>query len=52
MLRKMYDTEPWQQIRNSRGWSDYFVSGAEFSEFLARQREEVGSLMEELGMLQ
>lgn len=50
-LSSMYATEVWQTIRNNRGWTDFFVSGDDFLEFLVQQEQEMAELLRELGLL-
>ena len=50
LLEKMYDTEEWEDIREKRGWSNLYVSGDDFIEFLKDQETEMGPLMDELGL--
>lgn len=50
LLNAMYETNEWEEIRVSRGWSNLRFSGKDFEEFLARQEQVLGELMIELGM--
>ena len=50
MLLRMYDTEEWEDIRQKRGWSNLYISGDDFIDFLADQETEMGVLMDELGL--
>ena len=50
LLEKMYDTQEWEDIRQKRGWSNLFISGDDFNDFLAGQETELGLLMDELGL--
>jgi putative tricarboxylic transport membrane protein len=51
LLSGMYDTAEWEDIRLQRGWSNLFISGDEFVEFLSEQEKVMGLLMDELGLL-
>lgn len=51
VLRKMYDTPAWEEVRARYGWTEIFKPDAEFVAFLEQQEVEVGSLMKELGFL-
>jgi putative tricarboxylic transport membrane protein len=50
LLEKMYDTKEWEDIRQKRGWSNLYISGDDFVDFLADQETEMGLLMDELGL--
>jgi putative tricarboxylic transport membrane protein len=50
LLEKMYDSEEWEDIRQKRGWTNLYISGNEFVEFLGDQENEMGLLMDELGI--
>ena len=50
-LKKMYDTEAWEMVRDRNGWTEIYKPGDEFVSFLEAQEKEVGSLMKELGFL-
>jgi putative tricarboxylic transport membrane protein len=50
LLEKMYDTKEWEDIRLKRGWSNLYISGNNFVEFLNGQEKEMGLLMDELGL--
>lgn len=51
MLKKMYDTEEWEQIRSRRGWQNLYKPGDEFYRFLENQEKQVGALMRKLGFI-
>ena len=50
LLLKMYDTKEWEDIRLKRGWSNLYISGDKFVEFLGDQEKEMALLMDELGL--
>jgi putative tricarboxylic transport membrane protein len=50
LLEKMYDSEEWEDIRQKRGWTNLYISGDDFVEFLGDQENEMGLLMDELGI--
>jgi putative tricarboxylic transport membrane protein len=50
LLLKMYDTKEWEDIRLKRGWSNLYISGDDFVEFLKDQSIEMAFLMDELGI--
>ncbi len=51
MLKKMYDTQEWEQIRSRRGWQNLYKPGQEFHDFLEKQEKVIGDLMRKLGFL-
>ena len=51
-LSRLYETAEWQSIRESRGWTDFFVAGDEFVAFLGQQEQEMAELLRELGLLE
>lgn len=52
VLKKMYATPEWEDIRNKRGWQDLYKPGAEFTSFLEGQEKAIGDMMRELGFIQ
>lgn len=51
MLKKMYDTKEWEQIRSRRGWQNLYKPGQEFHDFLVKQEKVIGDLMRKLGFI-
>jgi len=51
MLKKMYDTKEWEQIRSRRGWQNLYKPGQEFYSFLEKQEKVIGDLMRKLGFI-
>ena len=51
MLKKMYDTKEWEQIRSRRGWQNLYKPGQEFNNFLEKQEKVIGDLMRKLGFI-
>ncbi len=50
LLDAMFQTNEWEEIRVSRGWSNLRIAGDDFQEFLIQQEQVLGELMIELGM--
>jgi putative tricarboxylic transport membrane protein len=50
LLVRMYDTKEWEDIRLKRGWSNLYISGDNFVDFLSDQEKEMALLMDELGL--
>ncbi|SFJ47792.1 putative tricarboxylic transport membrane protein [Halobacillus dabanensis] len=51
-LKEVSDSEAFAEVRDNYGWDESYMDSEEYSEFLDQQREELGSLMEELGLNQ
>ena len=51
MLKKMYDTGEWEEIRSRRGWQNLYQPGQEFYSFLEEQEKVIGELMRTLGFI-
>lgn len=51
-LKEVSDSEAFAEVRDNYGWDESYMDSEEYSKFLDEQREELGSLMEELGMNQ
>jgi len=51
VFKAMYDTEEWEVVRKRNGWVNAFVPAEDFTGFLDRQEQQIGSLMRELGFL-
>lgn len=52
VLKKMYDTPEWEEIRKQRGWQNLYQPGDEFYAFLEQQEKDLGGIMRKLGFLQ
>ena len=51
MLKKMYDTKEWEEIRSRRGWQNLYQPGQDFYDFLENQEKVIGALMRTLGFI-
>ena len=51
LLKKMYDTPQWEEIRTKRGWQNLYQPGDEFFAFLEAQEKAIGDMMRKLGFL-
>lgn len=49
-LEKMHDTPEWEEALATNGWTDAFITGDEFAEFLTEQDERVANVLTELGL--
>lgn len=52
VLKKMYDTPEWEEIRKQRGWQNLYQPGDDFYSFLEKQEKDLGGIMRQLGFLQ
>src|SRR6476659_9131596 len=50
-LENLHATDQWKEALVKNGWTDAFVTGAEFEQFLKDQYERVSSTLTELGLL-
>jgi putative tricarboxylic transport membrane protein len=50
-LEEMHDSQEWQEILETNGWTDDFKTGDEFAAFLEEQDERVSGTLEELGLI-
>ena len=50
ILQKMYETEEWEAIRLTRGWTNLYIGGDNFVAFLQDQEIEMSRLLGELGI--
>ncbi|GAB3995422.1 tripartite tricarboxylate transporter substrate-binding protein [Glycomyces albus] len=49
-LTEMHDSQSWQDELEKQGWTDAFITGDEFGDFLTEQDESVASILQELGL--
>lgn len=52
VLKEMYETKEWEEIRKQRGWQNLYKPGKEFYAFLEEQEKAIGDIMRQLGFLQ
>ncbi|WP_295657618.1 tripartite tricarboxylate transporter substrate binding protein [uncultured Nocardioides sp.] len=50
-LETMHETEEWQGELTANGWTDDFITGDEFGDFLQEQDQRVAGTLEELGLI-
>ena len=51
MLKSMYDTAEWEEVRKRNSWVNIYNPDREFFRFLKNQEMEIGELMLQLGFL-
>jgi putative tricarboxylic transport membrane protein len=49
-VTKMHDSDAWQQVLEDQGWTDSFVTGDEFTDFLGSESDRVEGVLSELGL--
>jgi putative tricarboxylic transport membrane protein len=52
VLKKMYETPQWEEIRTKRGWQNLYKPGPEFVLFLEKMEKDLGGMMRKLGFIQ
>jgi len=50
LVTRMHDTPEWQEMLESHLWSDTFMTGDEFADFVASESERVGAALDSLGV--
>ncbi|MBJ8342188.1 tripartite tricarboxylate transporter substrate binding protein [Antrihabitans sp. YC3-6] len=50
-LQQLHDTQEWRDALVKNGWTDAFMTGADFEQFLKDQDERVSSTLTELGLV-
>jgi putative tricarboxylic transport membrane protein len=51
VLEEMHGTKQWKEALVKNGWTDAFVTGAQFEQFLKDQDNRVSSTLTELGLV-
>ncbi|UOY01973.1 Bug family tripartite tricarboxylate transporter substrate binding protein [Blastococcus sp. PRF04-17] len=49
-VTEMHDSEAWQAVLEEQGWTDAFIPGEDFTDFLAEESDRVETVMSELGL--
>ncbi|MEE2570196.1 tripartite tricarboxylate transporter substrate-binding protein [Pseudarthrobacter sp. J64] len=49
-LEKMHSSEAWKETLKTRGWTDAFITGDEFTSFLTEQDKRVADVLTKLGL--
>lgn len=50
MIEEMHDTEQWQETLESNNWEDYLMTGDEFTDYLATEKEDISQILKNLGL--
>ena len=49
-LTEMHDSEAWQAVLEEQGWTDSFVTGDDFTEYLQSESDRVEGVLSGLGL--
>ena len=49
-ITEMHGSDAWQQVLEDQGWTDAFITGEEFSDFLDEESNRVQGVLSELGL--
>ncbi|WP_059103269.1 tripartite tricarboxylate transporter substrate binding protein [Shouchella shacheensis] len=49
-FKELHESDEWGEMRENYSWEPYFMSGEEYSDFLAEQNAEMQALLEELDL--
>lgn len=50
-LQEMHDSQEWQDVLEENGWTDAFITGDDYEQFLVEQDERVSGTLDELGLI-
>ncbi|HLR28658.1 MAG TPA: tripartite tricarboxylate transporter substrate-binding protein [Ruania sp.] len=50
MVEQMHETEQWQQVLDSNNWEDYLMTGEEFTDYIATEKEDISQVLQDLGL--
>jgi putative tricarboxylic transport membrane protein len=51
LLDQLHDSEGWQQALEANGWTDYYLSGEGYAQFLEEERARVDTVLREVGLV-
>lgn len=51
MVEELHDSEAWKKAEEENGWTDSFMTGADFGDYIQEQSDSVESLLGELGLV-
>jgi putative tricarboxylic transport membrane protein len=49
-VTEMHDSDAWKKVLEDQGWTDAFIPGDEFGDFLGEESSRVEGIMSELGL--
>ncbi|TFV63160.1 tripartite tricarboxylate transporter substrate binding protein [Geodermatophilus sp. DF01-2] len=50
LVTEMVESDAWQQVLENQGWTDAFLPGEEFGDFISEESQRVQSVLGELGL--
>jgi len=50
-IDKMLVTDEWKKLRDTRGWSHFYIVGEEFYNYLVKQEQEMSRVLTDLGLI-
>ncbi|XNS28035.1 tripartite tricarboxylate transporter substrate binding protein [Citricoccus nitrophenolicus] len=50
MVEEMHGTDQWQETLTANNWEDYLMTGDEFTEYLAAEKEDISQILKNLGL--
>ena len=51
LLDQLHDSETWQEALEANGWTDYYLSGEDYAQFLDEERTRVDTVLREVGLV-
>ena len=51
LLDRLHDSESWQQALEANGWTDFYLSGEDYAQFLDDERARVDTVLREVGLV-
>jgi putative tricarboxylic transport membrane protein len=51
LLDRLHDSDAWKQALETNGWSDYYLSGDAYAQFLESERKRVDTVLREVGLV-
>jgi putative tricarboxylic transport membrane protein len=51
LLDQLHESESWQQALEDNGWTDYYLSGDDYAQFLDEERTRVDTVLREVGLV-
>lgn len=51
LVEKMHETDAWKQAEKANGWTDAFLTGDEFGDFIQSENDRVEDVLSQLGLV-
>ena len=49
-FKELSESEEFAEVRKKYGWSELYMDGEEYKEFLDKEKQEIQELLEEIGL--